>query len=268
MFPGQGCQIGQGHGGMEAHDAVVGGVYAHEGAGILVDSRSVVVQVTAVGGAHFAQAGTAFFHHFRDAEAAADLHQFPARDDDLAALAEGIQHQQDGGGVIVDHHGGLGAGQALEQLVDDDVAAAASAAVQVELQVAVAGDDPAHGLLGTPGQHGTSHVGMDDHAGAVDDITQARRRLAADEGQQLGQTGLQGQFGGILYATGADVVAAAVPEIRDGLAQQGAGQVVQGLVRRQQGIQTGVHGRQGTEKVVHASSLAPRAEAGCSSRWG
>ena len=72
----------------------------------------------------------------------------------------------------------------------------------------------------------------------------------------------------LLYATGADVVAAAVPEIRDGLAQQGAGQVVQGLVRRQQGIQTGVHGRQGTEKVVHASSLAPRAEAGCSRRWG
>ena len=109
---------------------------------------------------------------------------------------------------------------------------------------------------------------MDDHAGAVDDVPQARCRLAADEGQQLGKTGLQSQFGGILHATGADVVAAAVPEIRDGLAQQGAGQIMQGLVRRQQGIQTGVHGRQGTEKVVHASSLAPRAEAGCSRRWG
>ena len=253
---------------MEAHDAVVGGVHAHEGAGSLIDGGGVVAQVAAVGGAHLAQAGTAFFHHFRDAEAAADLHQLPARDDDLAALAEGVQHQQDGGGVVVDHHAGLGAGQALEQPVDDGVTAAAAAAVQVELQVAVAGDDPAHGLLGAPGQYGTAHVGMDDHTGAVDDVAQARRRRAADEGQQFGQAGLQGQFGGILHASGADVVAAAVPEIGDGLAQQGAGQVVQGLVRRQQGIQAGVHGRQGTEKMVHASSRAPRAGAGCSSRWG
>jgi hypothetical protein len=56
------------------------------------------------------------------------------------ASAPGEQH---GGGVVVDHGGGLGAGQLAHQVLDDAVAVAAAAAGQVVFQVVRAGH---HGL--------------------------------------------------------------------------------------------------------------------------
>lgn len=71
-------------------------------------------------------------------EAAADLHQFPARDNDFAAFAKGIQHQEHGCGVIVDHQRGLRPAQAADQPFRQIVAAAAAAGAQIELQIAIA----------------------------------------------------------------------------------------------------------------------------------
>ena len=102
--------------------------------GLRPERADIVLLVGAVGGADFDELGAGAAHDLGHAEGAADLDQFAARHDRLAALGQGVEHQQDRGGVVVDHGGVLGAGQFAEQVADEIVAVAAMAAAKVEFQ--------------------------------------------------------------------------------------------------------------------------------------
>src|SRR5690606_18354197 len=100
-----------------------------------VDRRFVVFGVGAVGGAHFMQLHAGAGHDVGDAEGTADLDQLAAGDDAFLACAETVERQQHGGGVVVDHGDGFGAGEFADQPFDQVVAVAAFAGGQVEFQV-------------------------------------------------------------------------------------------------------------------------------------
>ncbi|GEM_PF-3725708 len=72
-------------------------------------------------------------HDVGDAEGTADLDQLAAGNDAFLACAETVQGQQHGGGVVVDHGDGLGAGQFADQPFDEVVAVAALASGEIEL---------------------------------------------------------------------------------------------------------------------------------------
>ncbi|MNT66762.1 hypothetical protein D3C72_2048500 [compost metagenome] len=75
-----------------------------------------------VGGADLDQSGSRGGDHVRQAEGAADLDELPARDDDLTALCQSIDDEEDGGGVVVDDHGRFGSGELAEEGLDVGVA--------------------------------------------------------------------------------------------------------------------------------------------------
>ena len=66
-------------------------------------------------------------HDVGHAERAADLDQLAARDDDLAAARQRVEHEQHRGGVVVDDGRVLGAGQLAQQAAQVVVALAAPA---------------------------------------------------------------------------------------------------------------------------------------------
>ncbi len=151
---------------------------------VVRDGGLVVAEVGAVGGADLDQGGAALTHDVRDAEAAADLDELAARNHDLAVAGEGREHEEQGGGVVVDGHGGLGAGDAAQEGLDVLVAAAALAGFEVVLEVAVAARDCRHGGDGGVRERRAAEVGVNDDAGGVDHGTQGRGqgRIGAAQG--------------------------------------------------------------------------------------
>ena len=87
----------------------------HGHIGMLVHGAAVVSQTGAVGGAHLHQPGSGLLHHIGDTEPAADLHQFSPADRHTGSLGQGGQHQQHGGGTVVDHKRRFGATQSRQQ---------------------------------------------------------------------------------------------------------------------------------------------------------
>ena len=126
-----------GHVRMEADDAVVRRMDAHEGDRALVDGVFVVLRVDAVGASDLAQGGSAAFHDVRNAETASDFHKLPPGDHDFAAGTERVHRDQNGGGIVVDHKGGLGSRKRAEQFLNVAVAAAAFPCGKVQLKVGV-----------------------------------------------------------------------------------------------------------------------------------
>ena len=97
----------------------------------------------------------------------------------FAPVRQRIEHQQHGGGIVVDHGGRLGPGQLAQQALDQIVAVAAPARVQVELQVGWRGQRAQHRGHGLVGQQRAAQVGVQHGAGQVVHGAQARRRGAA-----------------------------------------------------------------------------------------
>ncbi|KAG0774248.1 hypothetical protein G6F22_014217 [Rhizopus arrhizus] len=95
----------------ETGDGVVAAMHLHQHRRARADGVVVVGGVRAVGGAHFHQLGARALHDVGDTKRAADLDQFTARHHDLAPVGQRVEHQQDGGGVVIDDGRGLGAGQ-------------------------------------------------------------------------------------------------------------------------------------------------------------
>src|SRR4029077_6987704 len=113
---------------------------------LIGDGALVVGQARTVGGAALTQHGAPLGPPFSDAEKAADFHQFAAGDNDLSAFGQRIQRQHHSSGTVVDHYGanaadGLLVEQAGEEALNVDVALAAFAGDNVELQVGVAACD-------------------------------------------------------------------------------------------------------------------------------
>ena len=128
---------------------------------------AVIVDARAVGGADLAQRRAGARHDLGDAEAIADFDQLAARDYHLAARRQFVERQQQRRGIIVDGNGGR-AQQPLQQRPGVDIALAALAGCKIVFQVGVAG------LEGKRGQRRASQVGVEHHAGGVDDAPQRR----------------------------------------------------------------------------------------------
>ena len=213
-----------GHAGMEADDAVVGRMHPEHGARVFGKGALVVGKVRAVGGAHFPERCAAALHDVGNAEAAAYFHKLPAGKQYFAALAQRVQHEQHGRGVVVHHERRLGSGEGAEQLFHKADAAAALSGFEVEFQIAVAGRGNVHGFLCLFGQHGAAEIGVNHHACPVDDPAQPGPVLAGDERFKTGLHGARAQSGFVRHAAGADVFAQFV--------EQGAGAFQKHAVRR------------------------------------
>ena len=181
-------------GGKPLH-GIVAGVHLHEQGRVLADGALVVLRVGAVGGAHFHQARAGRGHHIGHAESAADLHQLAARDDHLLVTCQRRDREQHRAGVVVDDGGRLGAGERAQQLLDEAVALAAAAALQVVFEVVGAGHHRKRVLQGRIGQQRAAEVGVDDGAGEVE--YRAQSRLEADLHRALERVAQRRQCDGV-----------------------------------------------------------------------
>ena len=190
----------------------------------------------AVGGADLAQDGAGAGHDVGDAEGTADLDQLAAGDRDLLAQGQRIQHQQHGGGVVVDHGSGLGAGEVAEQGGDMVVALAAAAGGEVEFQRGGGAERRGGGLGGFWRQRGAAEIGVQHRAGEVEHWPLAGRELAGEcvggfvqDGGGRGREGAGGAPAGEGRAKGGG---GGVPA--EALGQEGRfGRTQQGVERRQ-----------------------------------
>ena len=122
----------------EAAELEVGAVHLQDGARARADGALVVSGVGTIRRAHLDQAHARLAQDLRHPEGAADLDQLAARDDHLAAARERREREQDGGGAVVEGERVLGARQQSQQLRDPGAALAPLAALEVELECAVA----------------------------------------------------------------------------------------------------------------------------------
>src|SRR5215212_7561792 len=143
-----------------------------DGASVLAYGLLVVREPGAVRGADFPEPRAGEPEHLGDAEAAPDLDELAARDDNFRCLRrvgdQGREREQGRSRAVVDDQGILGAGQLLEERHGMVVARAAGAGGQVILQVRVVPgglDDRRRRPLR---QYRAAQVGVEDYPGGVD----------------------------------------------------------------------------------------------------
>ena len=93
-------------------------------------------------------------------------------------LAERVEDEQHGGGVVVDDGRVLGAGQLAEKAAHMIVALAAPAAREIELERDGAAHGRDRGLDRRLGEQRAAEIGVQHGAGQVEDRAQARRGVA------------------------------------------------------------------------------------------
>ncbi len=89
----------------ETDDAEVGLVGDQKSGGLFGNCGGKIPEVGAVGTADLRQVRTGGGHHVGQPEGPADLDQLAARHDDFAPRRVGLQEQEKGGGIVVDHDG-------------------------------------------------------------------------------------------------------------------------------------------------------------------
>src|SRR5690349_18109612 len=108
----------------------------------LIDGITIVTEMRAVGGSHFAYDRSGTGHDLRDAKSIADFDQLTARDDHLVIQRQFLEHQIDGSSVVVDHNRRL-AKEPVEEPSSRCIAAAAFSGdeIVVEIRTGVYGRD-------------------------------------------------------------------------------------------------------------------------------
>src|ERR1017187_8329649 len=76
-------------------------MYAQQEACRRTERGLIIVNAGAVGGAHLFQHRAGLLHDFRDAETAAYLYKFPARDNDFRILGKRVQREESGGCAVI-----------------------------------------------------------------------------------------------------------------------------------------------------------------------
>ena len=134
--------------------------------GVFGDGLRVIAQMRLVGRAHLNQNGPALVDAVREPVRTADLDQLAPRTDDFPARAQAGEHEHRGGGVVVDHQGGLGPRELAEELFRQVVAFPPAAGFEVDLEVA-ASVQPGERLHRRFRQHGAPQPGVQDDPRAV-----------------------------------------------------------------------------------------------------
>lgn len=125
----------------------------------------------------------------RDPEGAPDLDQFAARHQDLPAEGEGVQDEDDGGGIVVDDRGCLGPGQVTQQSFNMAVPFAAFAACEVVFQVGGTRHRLRRRRRRLLRHRRSAEVGVQHRSGQVEHRT---LRPGETGGQQIGRFGHDG----------------------------------------------------------------------------
>ena len=151
-------------------------MHSQQQPGTFGDGMLVVGDARAIGGPDLAQHRARFRHHVGNAERAADLDQFAARHQHLAALGQRVQRQQHRSGIVVDDDGRDFARRRVqqfgEQAIDVNVTLAALASREIEFQVRVALRNFGSMFQRSWLSGSASEVGVQDDAGRVDDRAQ------------------------------------------------------------------------------------------------
>ena len=173
----------------EADRAEVRRVHAQDRAGVRVARRAlrVVGQARAVGRPDLDEPRAGLGDDLGDAEAAADLDELAARDDDLAPGGERRGGQQRRAGAVVDDERRLGARELAQQALDVGVARAARAAPRGRARGSRSPRRRGRPRRGRPAASGARpRFGVDDDAGRVEDPPQRRAQAPARAGEQVG----------------------------------------------------------------------------------
>ena len=135
----------------------------------------------AIGGANFLKFRAGTRHDIGHAESAANLDQLAARDHDFAAHGKGIEHEQNGAGVVVNEGCVLRTGEFANQSAQMIVALAAFAGREIELK----GDRRPHrrdsGLDRCFSDQRAAKVGVQHRAGEIENGTQFRPRISRED---------------------------------------------------------------------------------------
>ena len=126
-----------------------------------------------VGGADLLESGAALAQDVGHPEGIADLDHLSPGNEDLAPLGQGVENEEHGRRVVVDHQCPRAIQDRFQQASGDDVSLAPAAAGQVEFKVGVVGGDFLQLPAGGISHRRSSQVGVQNYAGGVDDLLQA-----------------------------------------------------------------------------------------------
>ena len=157
----------------EADDSVIARVHLQQHAGLGCERARIVRKPCLVGGADLDQTRAALVDDVRDPEGAANLDELAPRDHHFTASGEGAGREQHGGGVVVDHQGGLGSGKLAQQVRHRAMARAPPTCREVQLQVGIAVADLGYRGERRRGEWSPAEIGMQDDPGRVDRSPQA-----------------------------------------------------------------------------------------------
>jgi len=115
----------------EALDRVVAGMDLHQHRRPWCQRFAEVLQMGTVGGADLDQLRPGALHDVGDTEGPADLDQLTPRDNDPLLARQGVEQEEDRGGIVVDDGGSLGARELAEQVADDVIAVAAPTVIEI-----------------------------------------------------------------------------------------------------------------------------------------
>jgi len=145
----------------------------------------------------------------------------------VAAVGQGVERQQDSGGVVVHHHGrdageALLVEQACGQPLDVHVALAALAGGDIELQIAVNAGDFADAFERGFGQRRASQVGVQDYSRGIDHRTQRGRERLPQPALDCSRQSTDREFDARSIKTaGSDLLAQGLEHFAGGLGHRG-----------------------------------------------
>src|SRR5207237_7986848 len=135
----------------------------------------------AIGRSNLDEARAAPLHDFRDAEAAADLHELAARDDRPTSVSERVERENERRRAVVDDERVFGAGELPQQRRAVGITSAATASLDVVLEVGVPARDSGHGADRRIGERRPAQVRVEHDTRCVD----YRAERWADDARQL-----------------------------------------------------------------------------------
>ena len=100
------------------------------------------------------------------------------------------EHHHDGGRVVVHGDGGFGTGERADEVLHMVVTAAARHVLDAVFKRGIAARRLHHRLHGGLGEHAAAEVGVDDHAGCVDDAPEAWAQRCERAVDGIGQDSL------------------------------------------------------------------------------
>ncbi len=174
----------------KAVDAIVRRVRAQQQRRARRQRARVVVEVDFVRRADFDQHGAAAREHVGQTKAAADLDELVARDDHFArrtvrGAREGVEHEQHGGGAVVDDQRVLGAARRAQQRAEAIVARAAFTGREIVLEVRCAARCVVDRGERIARERGATEVRVQQDPGAVEHADQARPGILGQPRQHV-----------------------------------------------------------------------------------